>query len=148
VSEELTMTLEALEELYMARRDRGWSVRVYDYGSNTWREGGEAFRTSGTYERAVLTGPGTSPVRVRLMPRGRGMLLLDAASAKDVGVWRALGVDLKGRHLEVIGELLEGHEGSLPVEELARMLASTDDPVAREALEALAPLLPRGGGGP
>lgn len=141
------MTLGALEDLYRARKARGWTLRVYDYGSNTWREGEEAFRTPGTYERAVLTGPGTTPVRVRVLPPEGGVLQLDASSALDLGVWRALGVDLKGRHLEVIGELLEGWEGPLPVEELARLLGSSQDPVAMEALEALASLLPRGGGG-
>ena len=147
MSGELSLTMEALEELYVARRERGWEVMVYDYTSNTWREGDEAFRTPGTYERAVLHGPGSRPVRVRILPTGGGGLALDAASAGEMGVWRALGIDLKGRHLELIGSLVEGREGEVTVEELAALLRASGDPRATEVLDALSPLVPSGGGG-
>ena len=143
---EMWLTMEALHELYLTRRDRGWSVQVYDYTSNTWREGEEAFRESGTYERAVLRGPGTSPVRVRLVPTGGGDLSMDAASAGEMGTWRALGVERRGRHLQLIASLLEGHGGQVTLEELAVLLSGSSDPLAEEVLDALSPLLPPGGG--
>lgn len=144
---ELSLTLEALEELYLARREKGWSVQVYDYTSNSWREGDEAFRVPGTYERAVLQGPGTRPVRVRVLPSGGGGLSMDPASAGEVGTWRALGVELRGRHLELIVSLLEGRTEKVTLQELAGMLRARDDPLAREVLEAISTLLPPGGGG-
>ncbi|NIP34665.1 MAG: hypothetical protein GWN18_06955 [Thermoplasmata archaeon] len=145
---ELSLTMEALEELYLARREMGWSVQVYDYTSNSWREGEEAFRAPGTYERAVLQGPGTRPVRVRVLPSGGGGLSMDPASAAEVGTWRALGVELRGRHLELIGSLLEGRSEKVTVEELTALLRASDDPRAGEVLAALSTLLPQGGGGP
>ncbi|UCC93147.1 MAG: hypothetical protein JSW25_00265 [Thermoplasmata archaeon] len=148
MSEELSLTMEALEELYLARRARGWDLRVYDYSSNTWLEGSEAFSTPGTYERAVLTGPGRRPVRVRVLPAGGDMLQLDAASVRDMGIWRALGVQLQGRHLELLAGLLEGREDRVSLEELAALLRSSDDPLAGQVLEVIAPLLRDGGGGP
>jgi hypothetical protein len=146
VSEELSLTMDALEELYRARRARGWDLRVYDYTANTWRDGEDAFRVPGTYERAVLTGPGTRPIRVRLVPSGGELLLLDATSARDMGVWRALGVQLLGRHLDLLGELLADRTDRVSVEEIAALLRASDDPLAPRVLEALAPLLGRGGG--
>lgn len=147
MSGELSLTIEALEELYLARRDLGWEVMVYDYTSNTWRENEEAFRTPGTYERAVLRGPTSRPVRVRILPTGGGNLSVDAASAAEKGVWRALGLDLKGRHLELLGSLLEGREGEVTLEDLVALLGACGDPRADEVLEALSRLVPSGGGG-
>ena len=144
---ELSLTMEALEELYLARRAKGWSVQVYDYTSNTWREGKEAFRVPGTYERAVLQGPGTGPIRVRVLPTGGGGLSMDPASAREVGTWRALGVELRGRHLVLLASLLEGHTGPVTVEELVALLRISEDPLAGDVLDALAPLVPSGGGG-
>jgi hypothetical protein len=138
--------MEALEELYLARRDRGWEVMVYDYTSNIWRENDEAFRTPGTYERAVLRGPGPRPIRVRILPTGGRDLSVDAGSATEMAVWRALGVDLKGRHLELIGSLLEGREGEVTLEDLAALLGTSGDSRAGEVLEALSHLVPSGGG--
>jgi hypothetical protein len=146
VSEELSLTMKALRELYRARRAMGWGLQVYDYTSNTWREGDEAFTTPGTYERAVLTGPGMRPIRVRVLPTAVGGLSLDAGCVREMGVWRALGIDLKGRHLDLVGSLVEGHSGHVSVEELVELLMASDDPLAREVLVALAPLVPSGGG--
>jgi hypothetical protein len=146
VSGELSLTMEALEELYLARRARGWEVMVYDYTSNSWRDNEEAFHTPGTYERAVLRAPGSRPVRVRILPTGGGGLSVDAASAGGMGVWRALGLDLKGRHLELLGSLLEGREGEVTMEELVALLRASGDPRADEVLEALSLLVPSGGG--
>lgn len=148
MSHELSLTMEALEELYHAQRARGWDLRVYDYTSNTWREAEEAFTTLGTYERAVLTGPGTRPIRVRVLPRGGGGLLLEAASAREMSVWRALGIPLQGRHLELVSSLLKDRPGQVSLEELADLLKASDDPIASEVLEVLVPLLPSGGGRP
>ncbi len=146
MSGELRLTMEALHELYLARRERGWSIQVYDYTSNTWREGDDAFCEAGTYERAVLRGPGMSPVRVRVVPTGAGDLSMDVASAREMGTWRALGIELKGRHLLLIASLLEGHGGQVTVEELVVLLRGSSDPLAGEVLAALYPLLPPGGG--
>jgi hypothetical protein len=140
--------MEALEELYLARRDRGWEVMVYDYSSNAWRENEEAFRRPGTYERAVLRGPDSRPVRVRIVPAGGKGLSVDAASAGEMGVWRALGVELKGRHLDLVASLLEGREGDVTLEEMVELLRGSDDPRADEVLVALSALVPTGGGGP
>lgn len=147
MSEELCLTMEALEELYLARKARGWDLRVYDYTSNTWRRGDEAFETPGTYERAVLTGPGLRPVRVRVLPRGGGGLLLDATSAGEIAVWRMLGIPLQGRHLDLISSLLEDSPEKVSLEELADLLRASEDPLAKEVLEALGRLLPSEGGG-
>lgn len=148
MSRELCLTMEALEELYMARRAQGWSVQVYDYTTNTWREGEDAFREAGTYERAVLKGPGTPPVRVRVLPTGGGDLSMDAVSAREMGTWRALGVDLRGRHLELIASLLGDHGERVTIGELVALLRTSDDPLAGEVLKALSPLVPMEGGGP
>jgi len=138
--------MEALQALYLARRARGWDLQVYDYTSNTWREGDEAFATPGTYERAVLKGPGMRPIRVSVLPAAGGGLSLDASSVREMGVWRALGIDLKGRHLDLLGSLVEGHTGQVTLEELMDLLRASDDPLASEVLVALAPLVPTGGG--
>ncbi len=148
MSHELSLTMEALEELYHARRGMGWDLRVYDYTSNTWREAEEAFTTPGTYERAVLTGPDARPIRVRVLPRGGRGLLLEATSAREMSVWRALGIPLQGRHLELVSSLLEDRPGQVSLEELADLLKASDDPIASEVLEVLGPLLPSGGGRP
>jgi hypothetical protein len=140
--------MEALEELYLTRRTRGWSLQVYDYTSNVWRDGEEAFREAGTYEKAVLKGPGTRPIRIRVVPTGGGEISMDAASAREMGTWRALGIELKGRHLQLIDSLLEAHEGAVTVEELVTLLRDSRDSLADEVLEALSALLPLGGGGP
>jgi hypothetical protein len=137
--------MEALEELYRARRARGWDLRVYDYTANTWREGDEAFQMPGTYERAVLTGPGTRPIRVRVVPSGGDMLQLDAGSAREMSVWRALGVRLHGRHLDLLGQLLEDRTERVSLEELAVLLRESEDPLASQVLEAIGPLLRPGG---
>lgn len=147
MSEELSLTMEALRELYLARKSRGWDLRVYDYTSNTWLQGEEAFVTPGTYERAVLTGPGTRPIRVRVLPTGGGDLALDATSVGEMGVWRALGVDLRGRHLDLLATLLEDRPEKVTLEELVALLRGSGDPLAVEVLEALAPLVPPGGEG-
>jgi hypothetical protein len=107
--------MEALEELYLTRRTRGWSLQVYDYTSNVWRDGEEAFREAGTYEKAVLKGPGTRPIRIRVVPTGGGEISMDAASAREMGTWRALGIELKGRHLQLIDSLLEALSALLPL---------------------------------
>jgi hypothetical protein len=146
VSEELSLTMEALEDLYRARAVKGWDVRVYDYTSNTWKEAEEAFSTPGTYERAVLTGPGTRPIRVRVLPRGASGLKLEATSAMEMAVWRTLGIGLQGRHLDLISRLLVDHDGPVTIEELAGLLVGSEDPLAKEVLHALAPLLPTGVG--
>ena len=138
--------MDALQDLYLARRARGWDLRVYDYTSNTWREGDEAFTVPGTYERAVLTGPGMRPIRVRVLPTTGGGLSLDVTSVKEMGVWRALGIDLLGRHLDLMGSLVEGQTGQVTVEELVDLLSACDDPLAPEVLDALAPLVPSEGG--
>jgi hypothetical protein len=139
------MTMDALEELYRARLARGWELSVYDYTANTWRDGEDAFRVSGTYERAVLTGPGARPIRVRVVPKGGSILQLDAGTAREMGVWRALGVRLLGRHVDLLGELLDDRPGQVSLEELAQLLRTSDDPLAAEILEAMAPILRSGG---
>lgn len=148
MSEELSLTMDALQELYLARRARGWDLRVYDYTSNKWREGTEAFTVPGTYERAVLTGPGMRPIRVRLLPTAGSGLSLDVTSIKEMGVWRALGIDLQGRHLDLMWSLVEGLTGHVTVKELVILLKACDDPLVPEVLEALAPLVPSEGGLP
>jgi hypothetical protein len=119
---------------------------VYDYTSNSWWENEEAFRRPGTYERAVLRGPDSRPVRVRILPSGGGGLSVDAASAGEMGVWRALGIELKGRHLDLVATLLEGRDGEITLEELVTLLRASDDPRSGEVLEALSTLVPLGGG--
>jgi len=148
VSHELSLTMEALEDIYRSRRARGWDLRVYDYASNTWREAEEAFATPGTYERAVFTGPGTRPIRVRVLPRGGGGILLDATSAREMAVWQTLGIPFQGRHLQLISSVLEDRPGQVSLEEFADLLKASDDPLASEVLEALGPLLPSGGSRP
>ena len=118
---------------------------MYDYTSNSWLDASEAFSRPGTYERALLTGPGGVRVRVRIMPRGHGGLSIDAESAGDVSVWRALGVHLAVRHLTLVVEVLAGREGPVALEEVATLLTEIDGVVAREVLEALGPLLPGAG---
>ena len=83
---------------------------VYDYASNRWVDAEEAFSRSGTYELAVLSGPGGERVRVRVMPPGPAGLSIDARSAGDLAVWRAIGVDLAARHLQLLRDLLDGRE--------------------------------------
>lgn len=142
MAEELRLTLEGLERLWEARSGHGWSLQVYDYGANRWLEGDAAFSRPGTYEQAVLTGPVGQRVRVRLLPPGSGGLAVDPASAGEVAVWRAMGADLRARHLEVVRGLLEGREGPVPLGELAAMLEADGSEVAREVLAAISGLLP------
>jgi hypothetical protein len=148
VSEELDLSMEALEALYRSPRMRGWDLKVYDYTSNTWRDAGEAFSTPGTYERAVLTRPGTRPVRVRVMPPRSEGLRLDPRSAGDMAVWRTLGLDLKNRHLEVIRRVLVGRGEPVPLEELARLLESDPGDDAKDARNVIMGLLSTEGGSP
>ncbi len=147
VTEELSLTMEALEGLWRARRELGWGLRVYDYSANAWVEGDEAFSRPGTYELAILKGPSGGPVRVRLLPPGSHDLQVDPGSAGDVAVWRLLGVSLSARHLELISLMLEGRSGPVSVAEVADLLRAEGGGLALEAHDAMAPLL-RGGGGP
>ena len=148
MGEALCLTLEDLEGMYASRRSLGWDLRVYDYASNTWRTGEEAFSTPGTYERAVLTPPGGRPIQVRVLPPSATGLHVDAASAGQLAVWRALGVALQGRHVEALAEALEGRNGPVPLTEVASALEGLDSDAAREALEAIRDALGAGGGGP
>lgn len=118
---------------------------MYDYTSNSWLDASEAFSRPGTYEKALLTGPGGARVRVRITPRAAGGLSIDAGSTGDVSVWRALGVNLAVRHLALLKEVLVGREGPVTLEEVAKLLAALDGETARETLEALGPLLPGAG---
>ena len=141
----MRLAMEALQELHRERRDKGWTVQVYDYTANSWFEGEEAFERPGTYERAVLRCPGKTPVRVRVLPSGGGGLSLDVGSAMGLGTWRALGIELRGRHLDLIGTLLGDRTGQVTIDELAGLLAASDDDLAAEVLEALSPLVHAGG---
>jgi hypothetical protein len=147
VSEELNLTMEALEDLYHSRKAMGWDLTVYDYSSNSWRDAEEAFGTPGTYERAVLTRPGTRPVRVRVLPPGTGGLRVDPSSAHEVAMWRALGLDLRPRHMDAIAEVLEGRRDPVSLEEVADLLEGGSDDAAREARDEILRLLSNGGVG-
>jgi hypothetical protein len=148
VSEELNLTMEALEGLYRSRKATGWELKVYDYSSNTWRDAEEAFVTPGTYERAVLTGPGMQPVRVRVLPPGKGGLHFDPSSTREVAVWRALGLNLRPRHMDAIAGVLEGRKGPISLEEVVDMLEGRTDEAAREAREEIIRFLSTGGADP
>jgi hypothetical protein len=148
VGEELRLTLDALEELYSARRAGGWELRVYDYSTNAWKGPEKAFSTPGTYEMAILTPPDGRPVKVRVLPPGATGLSVDAASIGELGVWRALGVDLKGRHVEAVVEALEGREGPVPLQEIATLLEGVEGDAASEARKAILATFGDGGGGP
>lgn len=148
MSEELDLTMEALEDLYRSPRLSGWDLKVYDYSSNTWRDAEEAFSVPGTYERAVLTRPGTRPVRVRVMPPHAGGLSVDPGSAGEMAVWRTLGLDLRSRHLVAIGDVLDGRNGPVPLEEICELLDSEEGDDAREARAAILDLLATGRGSP
>jgi hypothetical protein len=147
VTEELSLTMEALEGLWRTRRELGWELRVYDYTSNAWIEGDASFTRPGTYEFAVLTGPNGRPVRVRVLPPGSHDLQVDPSSAGDVAVWRTMGVSLSAGQLELISLVLQGRMGPVALSELAALLKAEGGILAREVLDALEPLLPGGGGG-
>lgn len=148
MGEALSLTLVALEEMYMSRRAKGWDLRVYDYASNTWRNGEVAFSTPGTYERAVLTPPGGRPMQVRVLPPSTIGLYVDAGSAGQVAVWRALGVDLQGRHAEAVAEALEGRSGPVSLADVSEALEGLDGDAAREARKVIRNALGQGGAGP
>lgn len=137
VSEELNLTMEALEDLYRSRKAVGWDLKVYEYSSNSWLDAEEAFGTPGAYERAVLTGPGMRPVRVRILPPGAGGLHMDPSSAREVAMWRALGLDLRPRHMDAIAEVLEGRKDPVSLEEVADLLEGRGDDAAREARDEI-----------
>ena len=145
VSEQLNLTMGALEDLYRSRKAKGWDLKVYDYSSNSWRDAEEAFVTPGVYELAVLTGPGTQPVRVRVIPPGTGGLYLDPSSAREVAMWRALGLDLRPRHMDAIAEVLEGRRDPVSLEEVADLLEGGADDAAREARAEIQRFLSSGG---
>ena len=148
MSEELYMTLEGLEVFYSAQMEEGWDLKVYDYTSNTWREAADAFRRAGTYENAVMTRAGSKPIRIRLLPSGKGGLMIDVASVGDKALWRSLGVQLGGRHLGLLVRMLEDHSGEIMMEELVALLRTCDDPLASEVIDALGYLVPSEGDGP
>ena len=141
MSEELNLTMVALEALYNSRKDLGWNLSVYDYSSNSWRDAEEAFATPGVYERAVLIGPGMRPVRVRMLPPGTGGLYLDPSSAREVAMWRALGLDLRPRHMDAIAEVLEARGDPVSLVEVANLLEGESGDAAREALDEIHKLL-------
>ncbi len=147
VSEELNLTMEALEDLYRSRKAMGWDLKVYEYSSNSWRDAEEAFGTPGVYERAVLTGPGMRPVRVCILPPGAGGLHMDPSSAREVAVWRALGLDLRPRHMDAIAEVLERRKDPVSLEEVAYLLEEGGDEAAREARAEILRFLSSGGVG-
>ena len=148
VTEELVLTLDALRDLWESRGGDGLELLVYDYALNEWRDGAEAFDHPGTYERAVLRAGGRPPVRVLIVPRGTTGLSVDASSVGQVGLWRTMGVDLMGRHTELLSRLVEGRVGSLPVAELVEMLSGEEasggeaGSMAREARRAIEGALP------
>lgn len=144
VSEELNLTMGALESLYRSRKAGGWELKVYDYSSNTWRDAEEAFVTPGTYERAVLTGPGMRPVRVRVLPPGARGLHMDPSSAREVAVWRALGLDLRARHMDAIAKVLKDRKDPISLEEVADLLEGRNDDAAREAHDEILRFLSSG----
>ncbi len=146
VSEDLDLTMEALEELYRSHRVKGWDLKVYDYASNAWRDAEEAFSTTGTYERAVLTRPGTRPIRVRVMPQHTGGLRVDPGSAGEIAVWQTLGLDLRSRHLAAVSKVLEGRRDPVPLEEICGLLEMEEGDDAREARVAIMDLLSTGSG--
>lgn len=137
VSEELNLTMKALERLYRSRKAEGWDLKVYDYSSNTWREAEEAFVIPGIYERAVLTGPGMQPVRVRVLPPGKGGLHMDPSSAREVALWRGLGLDLRARHMDAIAKVLKDRKDPISLEEVADLLEGRIDASAREARDEI-----------
>jgi len=147
VSEELNLTMEALEGLYRSRKTTGWDLKVYDYSTNTWRDAEEAFVTPGIYERAVLTGPGTQPVRVRVLPPGKGGLHIDPSSTPEVSVWRALGLNLRPRHMDAIAVVLKGRSDPISLEEIADLLEERNDDASREARDEIRRFLSTGGAG-
>ena len=126
MSEALELTMDALLELYIPMADRGWQLRVYDYALNRWFSGEEAIARTGAYELAILSGPGGSHVRVRLLPPGRCSINLEAGSAGDPSVWEAMGVRLRGRELELVMTLLADRMGPVPLRELVALLASRE----------------------
>jgi hypothetical protein len=148
VSEELDLTMRALEELYRSRGAEGWDLRVYDYTSNSWRDADEAFSTPGTYERAVLARSGQRPIRIRVLPPGPEALRVDPRSAGELAVWRALGLDLRGHHLEAIRRVLVGRRDPVPVQEVGRLLRADGGRDAMEAWGAISGLLSGGDGAP
>jgi len=142
------MTFAELEVFYSAQMEKGWDLKVYDYTSNTWREAADAFRRAGTYEQAVMTRTGSKPVRIRLLPIGRGGLMIDVASVGDKALWGSLGVQLGGRHLGLLVRMMEDHSGEILLEELVALLRTGDDPLASEVIDALGHLVPSEGDGP
>ncbi len=147
VEEELEVTLEALEALYRARRGQGWSLTVYDYPENRWYDGEVAFEREGTYEQAVLIDPRGRRVRVRLSPSGGWGIRLDAASAGEMAVWRAMGMEPRGPALALLRDALQGRTGPVDLEELDSIIAAAplggeeEARVARSLRRALAGLL-------
>jgi hypothetical protein len=121
----MEVTLDALEAIYRDRRGQGWALTVYDYVENRWYDGEEAFQREGTYELAVLVDPGGRRVRVRLNPTGSWGIRVDAASAGEMAVWRAMGMEPKGDALALLRDLLEGRTGLVDLEELDSMMAAT-----------------------
>ncbi len=147
VSEELNLTMEALEGLYRSRKATGWDLKVYDYSTNTWRDAEEAFVTPGIYERAVLTGPGMQPVRVRVLPPGKGGLHIDPSSVREIATWRTVGIDLRPRYMDAIAKVLEGRKDPISLEEIADLLEGGSDEAAQGARDEILRFLSSGGAG-
>ena len=147
VSEELSLTMKAFEDLYHSRKEIGWKLTVYDYSSNSWRDAEEAFSTPGIYERAVLIGPGMRPVRICVLPPGTGGLHVDPSSAREVAMWRALGLDLRPRQMDAIAEVLEARKDPVSLLEVANLLEGESGDAARGARDEILRLLSSGGVG-
>ncbi len=69
---------------------------------------------------------------------------MDPSSAREVAVWRALGLDLRARHMDAIAKVLKDRKDPISLEEVADLLEGRNDNAAREAHDEILRFLSSG----
>ncbi len=86
-------------------------------------------------------------MRICVLPPGTGSLHVDPSSAREVAMWRALGLDLRPRHMDAIAEVLEARRDPVSLEEVSNLLEEESGDAARGARDEILRLLSSGGVG-